>query len=50
MKIKLPVSVNTYQWVNPEMRWQSIWIDASDKKVLEENFDSNFYVEYKQAK
>ena len=50
MKIKLPVSKEAYQYVQPSIDWQSISIDKKDTKDLEGNFDSNFYVEYKKVK
>ena len=50
MKIKLPVSKEAYQSVQPSIDWQSISIDKKDTKDLEGNFDSNFYVDYKKVK
>ena len=47
MKIKLPITNDDYQWVQPGINWQSIAIDTKDVEV---NFDPNFYVEYKKVK
>jgi aminopeptidase N len=50
MKIKLPVSKEAYQYVQPSIEWQSISIDKKDTKDIEGNIDPNFYVEYKKVK
>jgi aminopeptidase N len=49
MKIKLPRSIHTYEWVQPVTSWQSIMTEMINAKEIEQSFDPNFYVEYKQV-
>jgi len=49
MKIKIPVQKDTSSWVQPGREWQSIVVNLPDSVAIDQLWDPNFYVEYKQV-
>jgi aminopeptidase N len=49
MKIKIPVRKDTASWVHPSREWQSIVVNFPDSVAINQLWDPNFYVEYKQV-
>jgi hypothetical protein len=49
MKIKIRLGKDTSSWLQPSKEWKSIVVSYPDSVDINQLWDANFYVEYKQV-